>query len=236
MEALEVGRLGLVARLDERLEARLHEGGEATAQHDLLAEEVGFRLLLEGGLEHACPRAADGSRVRQREVASLAGGVLRHGDQTGHAAAFGVGAAHEVAGTLGGDKCDVDVGLRHNLVEAHREPVAHEQRVARGQVRGDVLVEDRLVLRVRAQEHDQVGFGCGGCHRQHPQARRLRLGHGRRVLPKADAHVDARLLEVERMGMALRAVPDDGDLAPGDEGGIGILVVVHVGHQSSLPS
>jgi hypothetical protein len=29
--------------------------------------------------------------------------------------------------------------------------------------------------------------------------------------------VDARLFEVERMGMALRAVTNDGDLAVGDE-------------------
>src|SRR3546814_8403840 len=38
VEALEVGRLGLVASLDEGLEASLHEGGEAAAEHHLLAE------------------------------------------------------------------------------------------------------------------------------------------------------------------------------------------------------
>ena len=109
VEALEVGRLGLVARLDERLEAGLHERGEAAAEHDLLAEEVGLGLLLEGGLEHAGAGAADGRRVGQREVAGLAGGVLRHGDEARHAAALGVGAAHEVAGALRGDEGDVDV-------------------------------------------------------------------------------------------------------------------------------
>ena len=131
MEALEVGRLGLVARLDERLEAGLHEGGEAAAQHDLLAEEVGLGLLLEGGLEHAGAGAADGVGVGQGEVAGLAGGVLGHGDEARHAAALGVGAAHEVARALRRDQRHVDVGRRHDLLEADGEAVGDEQRVAR---------------------------------------------------------------------------------------------------------
>src|SRR4029079_19475211 len=39
VEATVVRDLGLVARLDERVEARLHEGGYAPAEHRLLAEE-----------------------------------------------------------------------------------------------------------------------------------------------------------------------------------------------------
>src|SRR3546814_17786330 len=75
VEALEVGRLGLVASLDEGLEASLHEGGEAAAEHHLLAEEIGLGLLREGRLEHAGAGAADGVGVGHREVARLAGGV-----------------------------------------------------------------------------------------------------------------------------------------------------------------
>ena len=68
--------LGLVAGLDQRLEPGLHERGEAAAQHDLLAEQVGLGLLLERRLEHAGAGAADGVGVRQRELLGLAGGVL----------------------------------------------------------------------------------------------------------------------------------------------------------------
>ena len=99
-----------------------------------------------------------------------------------------------------------------------------------------MLVEDRLVLGVGPQEHDQVGLGGGVGDRQHPQPGGLGLGHRRRALAQADAHVDARVLQVEGVGVALRAVADDGDLAAGDEGAVGVLLVVHVGHQSSLPS
>ena len=59
VQALVVGDLGLVARLDERLEARLDQLGDAAAEHRLLAEEVGLGLLLERRLEHA-------RRVRSR--------------------------------------------------------------------------------------------------------------------------------------------------------------------------
>ena len=63
VEALEVGHLRLVAGLDQRLEAGLHERGEAAAQHDLLAEQVGLGLLGERRLDHAGAGAADGVGV-----------------------------------------------------------------------------------------------------------------------------------------------------------------------------
>ena len=70
----------------------------------------------------------------------------------------------------------------------------------------------------------------------HPEPGRLGLGHRRRALAQADAHVDARVLQVERVGVALRAVADDRDLAAGDERPIGVRLVVHVGgHQLALP-
>ena len=107
----------------------------AAAEHDLLAEEVGLGLLLEGRLEHAGPGAADGVGVGQGEVAGLARGVLGHGDEARHAAALGVGAAHEVAGALRGDHGHVDARGRGDLAEADVEAVGEEQGVAGRQVR-----------------------------------------------------------------------------------------------------
>ena len=40
---------------------------------------------------------------------------------------------------------------------------------------------------------------------------------------QADLHVDAALLQVQRVGVALRAVADDGDLLAADEGEVGVL-------------
>ena len=58
VEALEVGHLGRVARLHERLEAGVDERRHAAAEHRLLAEEVGVRLVLERGLDDAGAGAA----------------------------------------------------------------------------------------------------------------------------------------------------------------------------------
>src|SRR3546814_9040801 len=71
LPVFEVGRLGLVASLDEGLEASLHEGGEAAAEHHLLAEEIGLGLLREGRLEHAGAGAADRSEEHTSELQSL---------------------------------------------------------------------------------------------------------------------------------------------------------------------
>src|SRR6185295_4354180 len=98
VHALEVGDLGLIARLHQGLEGVLDEVGDAPAQRGLLAEEVGLRLLLEGGLDDAGARAAHALAVGQREVLGLARHVLVHRHQGGHAGSLGEEVAHHVAG------------------------------------------------------------------------------------------------------------------------------------------
>src|SRR5208282_1600481 len=53
MQALVVGDRRLIARFDQRFVAFDDELGGAAAQHRLFAEQIGFRLLGEGGLQHA---------------------------------------------------------------------------------------------------------------------------------------------------------------------------------------
>ena len=84
MEGLEVGRLGLVPGLDQSLERGFDQLGDPAAEDDLLAEEVGLGLLLEGGLEDPGPPPADRRRIREGQIPGVARGVLMDGDQTGH--------------------------------------------------------------------------------------------------------------------------------------------------------
>ena len=84
VHALEVGRLRLVPCLDERLVARLDEGGDTAAEDGLLAKEVGLGLLFEGRGEYARSCAADAPCVGEADVAGGAGGVLVDGQQSGH--------------------------------------------------------------------------------------------------------------------------------------------------------
>ena len=80
VQALVVRDLGLVAGLDERLEAGADELGHAAAEDGLLAEEVGLGLLRERRLDHPGARGADRRPVRERELERLAARVLRDGD------------------------------------------------------------------------------------------------------------------------------------------------------------
>ena len=68
VQALEIGHLGGVAGLDQGLVAALDQLDQAAAEHDLLAEQVGLALFLEGGLDDAGAAAADGGGVGQAEV------------------------------------------------------------------------------------------------------------------------------------------------------------------------
>ncbi len=102
VDALEVGVLRLVTGLHQHLKAAAHQVHHAAAQHGLLAEQVGLGLVVEGGLHHPRPRAADARDVGQGDLVGVAGGVLLHRHQAGHALARHVGGADGVARALGG--------------------------------------------------------------------------------------------------------------------------------------
>ncbi len=104
VHALEVRDLGLVAGLDQRLEAAHDELRGAAAQHGLLAEQIRFGFLAERRREHAAARAADAVRVGEGACLRFAARVLRNGHQARHAAALLVLPAHEVAGPFGAIK------------------------------------------------------------------------------------------------------------------------------------
>ena len=142
-----------------------------------------------------------------------AGGVLLDGDQAGHALAVDVLAADQVTRALRGDHRHVDVRRRLDQLEADVEAVAEEERLAGGQVRRDRLGVDLPLRGVRRQHHDHVGLGGRLGRREHPQALLLGLGPALRALRQTDHHVDARVAQRQRVGVALAAVPDHGDLA-----------------------
>ena len=163
----------------------------------------------------------------ERDLLGLAGRVLRHRDEARHAAAFFVGAAHEVTGTLRRDHPDVDTGGRCDLVEVDVEAVRERERVAVREVRRDVGLVDLLLLGVGQQHHDDVGFPHRVAGRQHAQTRGFGLGLRLRSFAQPDDHVDAGVLQVQRVRVSLRAVAEDRDLAVGDQRGVGVVVVVH---------
>ena len=75
----------------------------------MFAEQIGFGFLLEGGLEDAGAGGADAFGPGQRDLLGVLARVLIDADQGGHAFAFHILAADDVARPFGRDEDDVDV-------------------------------------------------------------------------------------------------------------------------------
>jgi hypothetical protein len=73
MQALVVRNFRLIAGFHQRLEALHHELCGATAQHGLLAKQIGLGLFRKRRVEHTTAGAADAVGVAQGLRMSLAG-------------------------------------------------------------------------------------------------------------------------------------------------------------------
>ena len=147
------------------------------------------------------------SAIRER----VPGGVLVHGYQPGNARALEELPPHEVAGALGRDERHVDVRRRHDLLVVDREAVAEHQHVAGGDPVLDARLPDLAVQLVGDEHHHDVALAGGVSRLDHAQAVALRRGDAAGLGTQADDDRDAGVLQVQRVGMALRAVADDRD-------------------------
>ena len=228
MEAFEIGHLGGVAGLGQRLVAGLDQLDQAAAEHDLLAEEIGLALFLEGGLDDAGAAAAIGRGVGEAEVMGVAGRVLVDRDQGRHAAAALILGADGVAGALRGDHQHVEVLARLDQVEMDVEAVREQEGGAFLHVGVQFVAIDVALQLVRGQHHHDVR-DLGGLRRGHHLEAGLfgLLARGRAGLERDDDVLDAGIAQVERVGMALRAVADDADLLALDQVDVGITIVIN---------
>ena len=236
VQALEVRDLGLIARIDERLEPGLDERAHAAAQHGLLAEQVRFGFLGKRRLDDAGAHHTDALRVRQRDGARLTGAVLVNRKQRGRSGAFDVQLANAVAWRLGGDHRHVEVLARNDGVKTNVEAVREHQRGALVQVRLNLVLVDLRLAGVGRQDHHDVGpFGrVGDAHDFESRRARLvaRPAGGR----QPHLHADAAVLQVQRVRVPLRSVADDGDLLAANDRQVRRIFVVHLGCHAHLLS
>ena len=234
MDALEVGVPGIIASLNQSLEASLHQSADAAAQHGLLTEEVSLGLGAEVGLQHTCTGAADAQRIGKANVQGVAGSVLLHGDQAGHALTGLILAAHGVTGAFGGNHDDVDVLGGLDAAEVDVEAVGESQRLSGGQVRLNALLVQGGLLLVVDENHDDVGgLGrLGGGHDGH--ALSFGLGPALGAVVQAHDDVDAALLQVQCVGVTLRAVADDGHGLTGQLLKVTVLLIENAIHLNYL--
>ena len=230
MADLEVGDLGLVASLDQGLEAGLDQVGDAATQDSLLAEQVGLGLLGEGRLDDACTGTADTLRVGQGQLPCLTGGIHLDGDDIRCALALHVGLADLVAGALGGDHDDVVAGGDLNVAVADVEAVREEEGGAFLQVGGDLLGVDVALDLVGQQHGDDVALGDGLGHVLDLEASGLSLGPRGGTGAQADDHVNSGILQVQRVSVTLRTVTNDGNLLGLDQRQVCAVIVDDLCH------
>ena len=133
-----------------------------------------------------------------------------------------------MARALGRDHADIDTGRGRDLLEVDGEAVREEQQVARGDPVRDLGLPDLSLLLVGEQDHDDVAAAGGFGDVKHLEAGLLGLGATGGVGAEADEDICAGVLEVEGMGVALRAVAEDRDGLALEPGEVGVLVVVDV--------
>ncbi len=130
-----------------------------------------------------------------------------------------------MARTFGSNHHDVEIGARVNLVVVDVEAVSEGQRRAFFQVGLDVAVVGARHQFIGDQDHHEVGcFDCIGDFLD-VEASLLGLVPRCAAFTQTDADLDARVLQVVGVGVTLRAVADDRDLALLDEGEVCVLVV-----------
>ena len=224
--ALEVRELGRIASLSQGLKASLHKLNEAAAKDSLLAEEVFLGLLRESRLNDAGTGTADAPAIGHGDIPRIASSVLSDACEVRHARALGELTAHNVARALGSTHDDVNVLGSLDVAIVDIEAMRESERIASMQVRGNVLLVNLGLQLVGNKNHDDVSF-LGSLVLEHDlQASFFSLSPALGAFAQANANVDARVHEVERMGMALRAITNNRNLLTLDDFGVHVIFVI----------
>jgi hypothetical protein len=124
--------------------------------------------------------------------------------------AFQILTPDDVPRPFGRDQNHVDILGWHNRLEMNGKPVRKKQSLARRQIGRDVLLVNPRLLGVGNGHKDDVGAPDGFPSADNLEA--VRLGHGRRfaAFVKADDDVASAVLQIQCVGVALRAEAQDG--------------------------
>jgi hypothetical protein len=196
----------------------------------LFAEKIGFRFFRESRFEDAGARAADPAGVGKCQSFGLARGVLFDCEKSGCAAAFREDFADAVAGRFRSDHRDVDRCRWLDGAEADVETMREHERLAGLEVGRDGLVVKFLLFGVRNEDHDDVGPSCGFGGSFDTETVFFGFGAGSAGFWQTDRDVAAAIAQIERVGVALRAITENRDLFGLNEREVGVLVVVKLCH------
>ncbi len=227
VQAFEIGHFRRVTGFDQGFEPGADQFDQTTAQDDLLTEQVGFALFLEGGFDDAGLAATIGAGIGQGDFQRIAGRIAIDGHQRRHAAATQVFGAHSVARPFRRDHEDVEIGAGFDQVEMNVQAMRETDRGAFLHIGVQFVAIDVALQLVRGQHHDDVGPSRGFGSGHALEARRFGLLAGGGAFAQRDDDVaDAAVPQVHGMGMPLAAEADDGDLLGLDQINVRIAVVI----------
>src|SRR6185503_10223669 len=165
----------------------------------------------------------------------LATRVLMDGDQGRNAAPFGIYPAHQVAGTLGRNHDDVNIGRRNDGLEMNAEAVGKAEDLALRETRLDILLVEVALSFVGSENLDPVGFLCCLGWRENREAIRFRLGGATPARVQTDNHAVAAVAEVLGLRVSLTAVAEDGDGLALEGIWIGVVLIKDGCHGNGSP-
>ena len=125
------------------------------------------------------------------------------------------------------DEDDVHVCGRNDRLVVDGKTMGEEQRLARREVRFDVFLVDLALLGVRQPDEDHVGLfhGLGG--RDDLETGLLGDRDRLAALIEADDHVETGILEVQRVGVALRTEAEHGQRLVCEHAEVGVFVLIN---------
>ncbi len=221
MHDFVVGDFGLVTGFHERFEAGHDEFGRAAAQHGLLPEQVGFRLLGERRLDDTGAGATDAGRISECQLEGIAGCILVHGDEAGNAVTFFILTPYQAPGALGSDQHDIEIAARFNLLEVDGKTVCEKQGRTLGDVVDDSAVK-ALLHHVGREKRNDCGIlhGFSRFHHREPVGFRLRPAGA--IPPQTHDYIESAVLEIQCVSTPLAAIAQYRYLPIGQARGVDI--------------
>ncbi len=134
-----------------------------------------------------------------------------------------------MARALGGSHKDIHIRRGHNLLIADVEAVGKGNGLASRQVRADGLIVDLRGAFIVDQNHDNIRLLRRVCDGVDLETVLGGLVPGL-ARAQADNHITAGVAQVQRMGMALRAIADDCDFLSLQNGDVTVFFIVHSCH------
>ena len=135
-----------------------------------------------------------------------------------------------MAGTFRGNHEYINVCRRNDLLEMDVEAMGKCQGIAGFQVRSNLVLVNIRLFFIRNQDHDDVSpFRCFA-YRYNFQTGCFRFGRRFGAFVQTDFNCNPAVAQVQRMGMSLAAITDDGNLTVFNDIPVYVLIIENFCH------